>query len=268
MTRKRRIVVSDDQTMLPKSDNMIVKSVDHMILKEGNDVIKDKDEEMEQMDEAMIVADNELASINDAKKPIEEIVALSNCEMEKNNEPTIILSKNSGDMIPMDIAILSVDEDGISVNEIVGLLEGNDKQNKCPSKDGLNECPSKDGLMIVMNSDKVGMDEVVSIDETMLVDGPLQSMDKIMISESTIMELDDQIVISKGDNALMEMDKIISSNEKVIKVENQIIISSDDVMEVKIDSIGSISAKLSAIDESMMSVDKNEQNVCSISIKQ
>ncbi|VDO20639.1 unnamed protein product [Brugia timori] len=112
------------------------------------------------------------------------------------------------------------------------------------------------------------MDEVASIDEAMLVDGPLQSMDKIMISESTIMELDDQIVISKGDDALMEMDKIISPNEKVIKVENQIIISSDDVMEVKVDSIGSISAKLSAIDEPMTSVDKNEQNVCSISIKQ
>ncbi|VIO98011.1 Uncharacterized protein BM_BM10586 [Brugia malayi] len=165
MTRKRRIVVSDDQTMLPRSDNMIVKSVDHMILKGGNGVIKDKDEEMEQLDEAMIVADNELASINDgndmlssvdgnmtdtndmllarrAKKPIEEIVALSDCEMEENNEPMIILSKNSSDMIPMDIAILSVDEDGISVNEVVGLLERNDKQ---------NECPSKDGLMIVMN---------------------------------------------------------------------------------------------------------------------
>lgn len=62
--------------------------------------------------------------------------------MEENNEPMIILSKNSSDMIPMDIAILSVDEDGISVNEVVGLLERNDKQ---------NECPSKDGLMIVMN---------------------------------------------------------------------------------------------------------------------
>ncbi|VDM09949.1 unnamed protein product [Wuchereria bancrofti] len=106
------------------------------------------------------------------------------------------------------------------------------------------------------------MDEVVSIDEAMLVDEPLQSMDKIMISENTIMEMEDQIMISK-DDALMEMDKIISSDEEVIKVENQVIISNDDVMEVKIDSIGSISAKISPIDEPMTSVDENEQNVCS-----
>lgn len=73
MTRKRRIVVSDDQTMLPRSDNMIVKSVDHMILKGGNGVIKDKDEEMEQLDEAMIVADNELASINDGNDMLSSV---------------------------------------------------------------------------------------------------------------------------------------------------------------------------------------------------
>ncbi|EJW82336.1 hypothetical protein WUBG_06753 [Wuchereria bancrofti] len=276
MARKRKIVVSEDQTMVPRSDNMIVKNVDHMMLREGNDVIKDKDEEMEGIDEAMIVADNEMTSINDdndvlssvdenvmvtndmilakpSKKSVEEIMAFSDCEMEENDEPMIISSKDSSDVTPMDTAILSVNEDGISVNEVVGLMEGNDKQ---------NECSSKDGLMIVVNSDKVEMDEVVSIDEAMLVDEPLQSMDKIMISENTIMEMEDQIMISK-DDALMEMDKIISSDEEVIKVENQVIISNDDVMEVKIDSIGSISAKISPIDEPMTSVDENEQNVCS-----